>query len=112
MDEAVPARWRPAASEMQQVLLNLINNAIDAMDPRAAVELDIMSTACEDNQVHPHLHGSDTGPAAFPRRTCNVFSIPFFTTKPVGKGTGLGLSIIYGIINKMDGEISAWQAPW
>lgn len=88
-------------SEMQQVLLNLINNAIDAMDPGGG-SLDIM-TRMEDDRVVCSI--SDTG-CGIPQANLPRIFDPFFTTKPVGKGTGLGLSIIYGIINKMGGEIS------
>lgn len=90
-----------SASEMQQVLLNLINNAIDAMDPGGG-NLDIM-TRMEDGRVVCSI--ADTG-SGIPQANLSRIFDPFFTTKPVGKGTGLGLSIIYGIINKMGGEIS------
>jgi len=90
-----------SSSEMQQVLLNLINNAIDAMDPGGG-NLDIM-TRMEDGKVVCSI--ADTG-MGIPQANLSRIFDPFFTTKPVGKGTGLGLSIIYGIINKMGGEIS------
>lgn len=90
-----------SASEMQQVLLNLINNAIDAMDPGGG-NLDII-TRMEEGRVVCSI--SDTG-CGIPQANLSRIFDPFFTTKPVGKGTGLGLSIIYGIINKMGGEIS------
>jgi len=90
-----------SSSELQQVFLNLINNAIDAMDPGGG-NLDIISRQ-EDGRVVVSI--SDTG-CGIPQANLSRIFDPFFTTKPVGKGTGLGLSIIYGIINKMDGEIS------
>ncbi len=90
-----------SSSEMQQVLLNLINNAIDAMDPGGG-QLDIMSRVDADNVI---VSIADTG-CGIPKANLPRIFDPFFTTKPVGKGTGLGLSIIYGIINKMGGEIS------
>ncbi|QJB56715.1 PAS domain-containing sensor histidine kinase [Pseudodesulfovibrio sp. zrk46] len=98
--DSIPA-VEGSASELQQVLLNLINNAIDAMDPGGG-NLDIM-TRVEDQNVVVSI--SDTG-VGIPQANLSRIFDPFFTTKPVGKGTGLGLSIIYGIINKMDGEIS------
>lgn len=98
--DAVP-QVEASPSEMQQVLLNLINNAIDAMDPGGG-QLDIMSRV-EDGSVVVSI--ADTG-CGIPKANLQRIFDPFFTTKPVGKGTGLGLSIIYGIINKMDGEIS------
>lgn len=95
------AEVEASASELQQVFLNLINNAIDSMDPGGG-ELDVM-TRTENGYVVVSV--SDTG-CGIPQANLSRIFDPFFTTKPVGKGTGLGLSIIYGIINKMDGEIS------
>lgn len=92
-------------SEMQQVFLNLVNNAIDAMDPGGG-NLDIISRLEGDLVV---VAISDSG-CGIPKANLPRIFDPFFTTKPVGKGTGLGLSIIYGIINKMDGTISVNSA--
>lgn len=89
-------------SEMQQVLLNLINNAIDAMENRGG-ELTI-STHFEFEQGVIVIEVSDNGPGIPEANLSRIFE-PFFTTKPVGKGTGLGLSICYGIIQKMGGQI-------
>jgi len=100
LEDGVP-QVEASQSEMQQVLLNLINNAIDAMDPGGG-ELDIMSRT-EGGNVFVSI--SDTG-CGIPKANLQRIFDPFFTTKPVGKGTGLGLSIIYGIINKMGGDIS------
>ncbi len=92
-------------SELQQVLLNLINNAIDSMDPGGG-ELDI-ATRFENGVVSVSI--SDTGCGIAKSNLSRIFD-PFFTTKPVGKGTGLGLSIIYGIVSKMKGEITVKSA--
>jgi two-component system NtrC family sensor kinase len=89
-----------AQSEMQQILLNLINNSVDAMEITGG-ELTITTYYEEDNIV---IKISDTGPGIPEANLSRIFE-PFFTTKPVGKGTGLGLSICYGIIQKMGGEI-------
>ncbi|SPD74453.1 ATPase/histidine kinase/DNA gyrase B/HSP90 domain protein [uncultured Desulfobacterium sp.] len=87
-------------SELQQVFLNLINNALDAMEKDGG---DIrISTRTDGNRVVVVV--ADTGPG-IPSAVLNRIFDPFFTTKPVGKGTGLGLSICYGIIKKMRGEI-------
>jgi len=102
-DSIPPVEASP--SEMQQVFLNLVNNAIDAMDPGGG-NLDIM-TRVEDDTVVVSI--ADTG-CGIPQANLSRIFDPFFTTKPVGKGTGLGLSIIYGIINKMDGTISVNSA--
>lgn len=87
-------------SELQQVLINLINNALDAME-KSGGTLHI-STRLEGASFAIEL--SDTGPG-IPEANLEKIFDPFFTTKPVGKGTGLGLSICYGIIKKMGGEI-------
>jgi two-component system NtrC family sensor kinase len=92
-----------AQSEMQQVLLNLINNAIDAMENQGG-ELTI-STRFEFEEGIIVIAVSDNGPGIPEANLSRIFE-PFFTTKPVGKGTGLGLSICYGIIQKMGGRIA------
>ena len=89
-----------AQSEMQQVLLNLINNAIDAMGNKGGI-LNI-TTQLEDNIVVIKVADNGSG---IPEANLSRIFEPFFTTKPVGKGTGLGLSICYGIIQKMGGQI-------
>ena len=93
-----PMRMSP--TELQQVLLNLINNALYAMDGRGGV-IDVSTRRKEENVL---IEVSDTGPGIPESNLGRIFD-PFFTTKPVGKGSGLGLSICYGIIKKMDGDI-------
>ena len=92
-------------SEMQQVLLNLINNAIDAMDNKGG-KIEI-TTRMENDYVIVDV--ADTG-QGIPKANLQRIFDPFYTTKPVGKGTGLGLSICYGIIKKMGGEITVNSA--
>ncbi len=87
-------------TELQQVLLNLVNNALDAME-KSGGEINVRSKRKEDLLV---ITLEDSGPGIAQANIGRVFD-PFFTTKPVGKGTGLGLSICYGIINKMGGRI-------
>ncbi len=89
-----------APSELQQVLINLINNAIDAMEQKGG-ELKLSTRRDGD---HVLLVVADTGEGIPKANVARLFD-PFFTTKPVGKGTGLGLSICYGIVRKMGGEI-------
>lgn len=93
-------------SEIQQVLLNLINNAIDAIGKDGGVVIII--THVDDGFVVVDV--SDTG-RGIPQADIQRIFDPFFTTKPVGKGTGLGLSICYGIIDRMGGRISVNSAP-
>jgi two-component system NtrC family sensor kinase len=91
---------RISPSELQQVLFNLINNAIDAMDHDGGT-LTISSHQKKNTIV---INVTDTG-QGIPEANLDRIFDPFFTTKPVGKGTGLGLSICYGIIEKMGGKI-------
>ena len=91
--------------ELQQVFLNLINNALDAMEKTGGT-LTITTRVESEDKFHGVIVDiADTGPGIPKVNLAKIFD-PFFTTKPVGKGTGLGLSICYGIINKMGGEIS------
>jgi two-component system, NtrC family, sensor kinase len=87
-------------TEMQQVLMNIINNALDALEKKGG-RLDIL-TALEKHRIIISIR--DNGPG-IPAANLGQIFVPFFTTKPVGKGTGLGLAICYGIIKKMGGEI-------
>ncbi|MDO9262361.1 MAG: ATP-binding protein, partial [Desulfosalsimonadaceae bacterium] len=96
-------------SEMQQVLLNLINNALDAMEKTGGT-IQISTKISEIEPGHIVIIIEDNGPGIPEANLSRIFD-PFFTTKPVGKGTGLGLSICYGIINKMGGKIDVQSAP-
>jgi two-component system NtrC family sensor kinase len=100
LDEKLPV-VRVSQSELQQVLLNLINNAMDAMEKKGG-RLDL--TTQTDGEFIT-IFVADNGPG-IPRANLDRVFDPFFTTKPVGKGTGLGLSICYGIIKKMGGDIT------
>ena len=94
------------ASQLQQVLLNCINNALDAMEPRGGALAIATSRAGEA----VGLTVSDTGPGISPAVMDRLFE-PFFTTKAVGKGTGLGLSICAGIVRELGGEITVHSPP-
>lgn len=87
-------------TEIQQVLLNVINNSIDAMEKEGG-NLFLRSRLVDTNVIVDVI---DTGPG-IPKSNLGRIFDPFFTTKPVGKGTGLGLSICYGIVKKMGGDI-------
>ena len=99
MAESLPM-IKVSESEMQQVLLNLINNALDAIDNKSG-KIEII-TGLDGDFITVTL--SDNG-MGIPKANMDKVFDPFYTTKPVGKGTGLGLSICYGIINKMGGDI-------
>ncbi|MGO9021473.1 MAG: ATP-binding protein [Syntrophobacteraceae bacterium] len=88
-------------SELQQVFMNLINNAIDAIGSGGGL-LEIRSGVEGDKVV---VDIADTGHGISKSVIARIFD-PFFTTKPVGKGTGLGLSICYGIIQKLGGTLT------
>jgi C4-dicarboxylate-specific signal transduction histidine kinase len=94
------------AIQMEQVFINLLTNARDAMadSPRKAIFISCsIGSAME-------LAFADTGPGIPPGLERRIFD-PFFTTKEVGKGTGLGLSIAYGIIKEHGGTISVVSRP-
>jgi two-component system NtrC family sensor kinase len=99
LDKDLP-RVQASQTEMQQVLLNLINNSLDALEPKGGT-IDVKSRL---NGSFIEIEVADNGPG-IPRQNLERIFDPFFTTKPVGKGTGLGLSICYGIVKKMGGEI-------
>jgi PAS domain S-box-containing protein len=92
--------------QLQQVFLNILNNAYDAVqDTRRRGKIEI-ETQHRNSQLE--ILFRDNGPGiSHPDR---IFD-PFFTTKEVGKGTGLGLSICYGIVRAHRGEISARNNP-
>jgi signal transduction histidine kinase len=85
--------------ELKQVLLNLLNNAIDAVEDSAQRTIHIAAARRGDRIF---IRFEDSGPGF---TDLNRAFDPFFTTKPVGKGTGLGLSICYGIVREAGGEI-------
>lgn len=87
-------------NQLQQVILNIINNAADAL---AGHPGRITITTSYD-QDHIWISLSDTGRGMTPDQMEKIF-MPFYTTKGVGKGTGLGLSVSYGIIKSLGGEI-------
>jgi two-component system NtrC family sensor kinase len=92
--------------QLQQVFLNLINNAVDAI-LESSGEGDLwVRTAKEGEKFVVEL--MDSGPGV--KDPSRVFD-PFYTTKPVGKGTGLGLSICYGIVTEHGGQIRVRNVP-
>ena len=91
---------RVSISELQQVFLNLINNAIDAMGNKGG-RLTLATRAHNGFVV---IDVADTG-SGIPAAILNRIFDPFFSTKAVGKGAGLGLSICYGIIHELGGRI-------
>ncbi|QTA89561.1 sensor histidine kinase [Desulfonema magnum] len=91
--------------QLQQVLLNLYNNALDAIVERHGAKHGKMIIKAEGNKNGKvEISVTDNGIGIDPEHQKNIFS-PFFTTKTVGKGTGLGLSVCYGIIDNMGGTM-------
>lgn len=88
-------------SELEQVLLNLLNNALDAIEPLAEkwIHLSFQISSCEVS-----IHVTDSG-FGIPEKIVGQMMNPFFTTKAVGKGTGLGLSISREILNRHQGVL-------
>ena len=91
--------------QFKQILLNLLNNSIDALESVRDKSIRIEAVRRESRVV---LRFDDSGPGF---SDMNRAFDPFYTTKPVGKGTGLGLSICYGIVKEHGGEISAHNHP-
>lgn len=91
-------------SQLQQVFLNLITNAIDAHDGKPYGTVRI-TTEADNKKKQIKIVFSDTGSGIDKDNLRKVFD-PFFTTKAVGKGTGLGLSICYSIIQRLGGNIT------
>jgi PAS domain S-box-containing protein len=92
--------------QLQQVFLNLVNNAVDAM-LESSSEGDLwVKTGANGDRLF--IEFTDSGPGV--KDASRVFD-PFYTTKPVGKGTGLGLSICYGIITEHGGSIRVRNVP-
>lgn len=93
---------------LQQVLVNLIRNALDAMEDKPNAMLHLR-TAREDGRWVT-IEIIDNGPGIATKNLKRLFE-PFFTTKPVGKGTGLGLSISYSLIARHGGFLTANSKP-
>lgn len=89
--------------QTEQVFLNLIMNAAEAMEQSEVKKLSINIDDRPEERIEVHI--TDTG-CGIPRENYKNIFTPFFTTKKIGKGTGLGMAIAYGIIKMHKGEIS------
>ena len=95
-------------NQLQQVFLNIVNNARQAIEGfRHDGQLKVSTDRVEDKL---RVSFADNGPGITPENLTKIFD-PFFTTKEVGKGTGLGLSLSYGIIQEHNGTIQVSSAP-
>jgi two-component system NtrC family sensor kinase len=90
-------------SQIQQVILNLILNAAQAIQPQGGGKLSIRTRLLPDGD-NVELCVRDTGEGIAPENLSKIFD-PFFTTKAEGKGVGLGLAVLYGIVKAHDGEV-------
>jgi len=109
VEKELPADAPPVVADphqIEQVFLNIINNAVDAILEKGRAGRLKIRVYCENGAVCTQF--ADDGPGLKdPKR---IFD-PFYTTKSVGKGTGLGLSICYGIVKEHGGDITAHNAP-
>ena len=95
------------AAQIQQVVLNLFNNAIDAIGKDGRITV---TTTCDQAADTVTVSIRDDGPGMDKEVQHRIFD-PFFTTKKVGEGTGLGLSISYSIINRLGGTLRFESEP-
>lgn len=93
--------------QMQQVIINLVQNAADATERQDVQQLEVRAWL-ENGEIVATFR--DNGPGIAAAALDKIFD-PFYTTKEVGKGTGLGLSISYGIVERHGGSLAAGNAP-
>jgi signal transduction histidine kinase len=104
------------ASQIEQVLVNLIVNALDAMPNGGELRIsttlqrDVDILAEEKTRATVCITVADTG-VGIPQELQSVIFDPFFTTKPTGRGTGLGLSSVYGIVKQHKGRVKVHSVP-
>jgi PAS domain S-box-containing protein len=122
VQEILPARavrivgdW----SQIEQVIINLVVNARDAMPDKGTVTISVQRRELTAAEASPHglepgewavLEVSDDGVGIDPAHLGRIFD-PFFTTKEPGKGTGLGLATVHGVVHQHDGAIVAHTTP-
>jgi signal transduction histidine kinase len=105
LEEIPPVVCNPG--EINQVLLNILVNAAQALEGQREPSLEIAS---KENQGWVEISIGDNGKGMSKEIQKRIFE-PFYTTKDIGKGTGLGLSISYGIVSHHQGELNVESAP-
>jgi signal transduction histidine kinase/CheY-like chemotaxis protein len=117
--EKAPCTARADASMLDQVIMNLVINARDAMPDGGELRIETFATVVdrgtsEKGGLEPGTYVgfsvSDTGAGIAPEHLSRIFE-PFFTTKGPGKGTGLGLSTVYGIVSQHRGAVFVESVP-
>ncbi|MDO9462552.1 MAG: ATP-binding protein, partial [Deltaproteobacteria bacterium] len=106
LGENLPRVWGNR-SNLEQVALNMMINAAEAMEGQGTL---IIETGYSKEESSFFMYFKDTGPGISKENLSKIFE-PFFTTKKRGKGTGLGLSISHGIIQKHGGSIQINSRP-
>jgi two-component system NtrC family sensor kinase len=94
-------------SEVQQIIINLVNNSLDAME-KTGGELSLRTRLADPGTVE--ITVADSGPGIGREALPRIFD-PFFTTKPKGKGTGLGLAICHSLVTRLGGGIRVESEP-
>src|SRR5262249_20588771 len=96
-----------AAGQLEQVFLNLLANAVDAIGDSGVV---CVSSRHDPDEGLIRVREADDAPGVSAENLDRIFE-PFFTTKPVGQGTGIGLSLSYAIVQRHGGRLSVESAP-
>jgi two-component system NtrC family sensor kinase len=107
--DAALHRVKADASQLQQVFLNMIMNAADAVEGKGMISI-ITKNITEGNMEFIEIEFRDTGTGISEENIEKIFE-PFFTTKPVGKGTGLGLAVSHGIVQDHGGKLLVTSRP-
>ena len=107
-------------TQLEQVILNLVLNARDALPAGGNIRLEVSHARLSDHELPPdysppaaeyvRLRVADNGEGIAPEARAHLFE-PFFTTKAIGKGTGLGLASVYGIVRQSGGFIGVESEP-
>jgi CheY-like chemotaxis protein len=107
---AEPLVVRVDAGQLEQVLMNLAINAVDAMPEGGALTIQTAAVRAADGAAQARIRVEDTGTGMSEEVQERLFE-PFFTTKPAGRGTGLGLATTYAIVHEAGGRIDVVSAP-